>query len=396
MRKPRRKASRARPASRPKAVREQAAPLPAGPGVLSSYPDGPFGRFSDLEFFNIARRLCAVQDLDALLREIGRVAEALTGSEASSLLLLDEDGRHLHFKTATGEKGQAVKRVTVPVDQGIAGWVARHWKPLIVPDVAKDERFLKAGDQESGFVTRSVLAVPLIMGDRLVGVCEAINKMSGAFSDKDTGTLQALANFAAVAVVNAQLTEIQNNFFTNTLSILTQAIEAHHPAYVGHPERVADLACRMGRSLGMDGEAYKDLYHAALLHDIGMIALNHDALAGQATLTAREKSVERLHTLLGYELLKGVKILRGALPLVRHHHEFWNGTGHPDGLVGEAIPLGARILCLIEHLEEIRFSGLKEPELSDMQLQMAKNGAGTKFDPRVVEAYLSLTGGRAS
>ncbi len=362
------------------------------PGVAPSLGETPFGRFSDLEFFNIARRLCAAQDLDALLKEIGRVAEALTGSEASSLLILDEDGKHLHFKTASGEKGQAVKRVTVPVEQGIAGWVARHWKPLIVPDVSRDERFLKKSDEESGFVTRSVLAVPLIMGDRLIGVCEVINKMSGVFSDRDTGTLQSLANFAAVAVVNAQLSESQHNFFTNTLSILTQAIEAHHPAYIGHPERVADLACRIGRKLGMEGQAYKDLYHGALLHDIGMVAMNHGVLAEQATLQAREKSVERVHTILGYELVKDVKMLQGALPLIRHHHEFWDGSGHPDGLSGESIPQGARILCLIEHLEEIRFSGLKDPELSEMQLQMAKNGAGTKFDPAVVDAYLEIRG----
>jgi len=160
---------------------------------------------SDIEIFKIAGRLCAAQDLDVLLKEIGRVAEALTEAEASSLLLLDEDGQHLHFKTASGEKGQAVKRVTVPIDQGIAGWVARQWKPLLVPDVSRDERFLRKSDAESGFVTRSVLAVPMVMGDQLVGVCEVINKRVGDFSDQDRETLQNLANFAAVAIANAQI-----------------------------------------------------------------------------------------------------------------------------------------------------------------------------------------------
>jgi hypothetical protein len=365
-------------------------PRPGAKARLARVAASVFPAVSDIEVFNVARRLCAAQDLDALLKEIGRVAEGLTGSEASSLLLLDEDGRHLHFKTASGEKGQAVKRVTVPIDQGIAGWVARHGKPLIVDDVSKDDRFLKKSDEESGFTTRSVLAVPMALGDHLVGVCEVINKKAGSFSAQDRETLQNLANFAAVSVSNVQMAERQNNFFTNTLSILTQAIEAHHPAYVGHPERVADLACRMAKRLGLEGQAYKDLYHGALLHDIGMIAVNHHVLAEQATLSAREKSIERLHTVLGYELVKDVKMLHGALPIIRHHHEFWNGGGHPDGLVGDGIPLGARILCLIEHLEEIRFSGLKDPELSEMQLQMAKNGAGTKFDPRVVEAYLEV------
>lgn len=340
--------------------------------------------------FDTARRLASTHDLDALLAEIGRTAEGLTQAEASSILLLDDDGQNLHFKTASGEKGRAVKRVTVPIGQGIAGWVAQKWKPLVVNDVAKDPRFLKASDKESGFTTRQVLAVPMLVGDRLVGVCEAINRTNGDFSDQDMETLSDLASFAAVAVANAQLADRQRNFFSGTLSILTQAIEAHHPAYIGHPGRVTELAGQLGRALGMEGEALKDLYHGALLHDIGMLAVNHADLAGQASASAAEKSVERLHTVMGHDLVKDVKLLKGALPLIRHHHEFWDGTGHPDGLAGEAIPLGARILCLIEHLEEIRFSGLKDPELTEMQVQMAKNGTGSKFDPRVVDAYLAL------
>jgi response regulator RpfG family c-di-GMP phosphodiesterase len=122
-----------------------------------------------------------------------------------------------------------------------------------------------------------------------------------------------------------------------------------------------------------------------------MLAVDHSELAQKATLPAGEKNLERLHTVLGYELLKDIKMLEGILPIVRHHHEHWDGTGQPDRLSGKDIPLGARILCLVEQLEEIRFTGLKEPELSQMQVQTAKNGAGTRFDPRVVAAFLSLS-----
>jgi len=75
---------------------------------------------------------------------------------------------------------------------------------------------------------------------------------------------------------------------------------------------------------------------------------------------------------------------------VRHHHEHWDGTGHPDRLAGQKIPLGARIICLIEYLEEVRLSGVKGTELLSMQRQLAKNGSGHKFDPAVVDAYLAL------
>jgi HD-GYP domain-containing protein (c-di-GMP phosphodiesterase class II) len=342
--------------------------------------------------FDIARRLTMAKDLDALLDEIGRTAERLTGAEASSILLLSEDGRSLGFKTASGEKGSVVKLMSIPVDQGIAGWVARHWKPQIVNDASKDARFFKASDRASGFVTRSVLAVPMLMGEKLVGVCEVLNKKAGAFSARDAELLQDMANFAAVAVANARLADSQRNFFTNTLFILTNAIEAHHPAYAGHPARVAEIAVDLGRRLGLEGQALEDLRLAGFLHDIGMIAMSHKALSGSASALAGEKSVERLHPILGWDLVKDVIMLRGVAPLIRHHHEHWDGTGHPDGLAGDVIPLGARILFLLETVEEIRFSGLEDPELTVLQLQAVKNGSGSKFDPRVVDAYLDLRG----
>jgi response regulator RpfG family c-di-GMP phosphodiesterase len=142
--------------------------------------------------------------------------------------------------------------------------------------------------------------------------------------------------------------------------------------------------------MGIQGQAYKDLYYAALLHDIGMIVLNHPALREQALTLGRNPTPERLHPVLGAELIKHVKILEGVVPSIRHHHELWDGSGHPDHLSGEQIPLASRILCLVEYLEEIRFSGLQGAELSSMQARLAKEESGVKFDPQVVDAYLSL------
>jgi HD-GYP domain-containing protein (c-di-GMP phosphodiesterase class II) len=343
------------------------------------------------DLFEIARTLSSTLDLDALLKKIGQAAEKLTNAEASSILLLDEDRKHLYFKVATGEKGGAVKRLTVPVGKGLAGWVAEQWKPVIVNDTARDDRFMKDMDKATGFVTRSILAVPVMLGGDLIGVCEAINKKGrGEFDAADRNILQNLANFAAVSIVNARLAENQQNFFTNMIEVLTTAIEARDPRTLGHPSRVAELACAIGRRLGIEGQAYRDLYYGALLHDVGMIALNHRVLTDQATIMAQERSVERIHPVLGWELLKDVKMMRGVLPIVRHHHEHWDGSGHPDRLAGEKIPLAARVICLVEYLEELRLSGVKDPELGPMQVQLARNGNGTKFDPKVVEAYLAI------
>jgi HD-GYP domain-containing protein (c-di-GMP phosphodiesterase class II) len=340
--------------------------------------------------FEIARSLSATFDLDDLLKRVGSAAERLTDAEASSILLVDETGKSLVFRMATGEKGLAIKKQLIPIGQGVAGWVAQNCKPLIVSDVGADRRFTDRMDKVSGFVTRSILAVPMLLGGELIGVCEALNKRAGVFGTLDESVLCSLANLAALSVVNARSVQDQRNFFAHMIELLTTAAEARDPRTKGHAVRSAHLACAIGRRLGVEGQNYKDLYYGALLHDLGVIALNDPQMVNQVAAGLAERTAERLHPLLGAELLKGITLLKGVIPLVRHHNELFDGTGHPDRLVGEMIPLGARILCFVENVEELRLSGLTGETLQWRVELMAKAGSGKRFDPKVVETYLSV------
>ncbi len=177
------------------------------------------------QFYQLARDLSDTFDLDTLLKKIGQAAEKLTYSGASSILLLDEDKEHLYFKTAGGEKGGLIGKMKVKVGQGIAGWVAKERKPLVVQDVAKDERFAKSFDKSTGFITKSILCVPLILHNELIGVAEVLNKKNGAqFTPQDQEVLESLSNLAAIYITNAKFVETQRNFFTNIIEILASAI----------------------------------------------------------------------------------------------------------------------------------------------------------------------------
>jgi putative methionine-R-sulfoxide reductase with GAF domain len=289
----------------------------------------------------LAKEISFTRNVDLLLDQLVTRTAQVVRSEAASLYLLNTETLMLDFAIVKGHTSEALRNLNVHLrpGEGIAGWVAQHWKPDIVNDTAKDDRFMKVMDNTTGFVTRSVLAVPLMIGGELIGVAEAINKKDrGSFDESDKKILQNLANFAAVSITNAKLAENQKNFFTNMIEILTAAIEARDPRTMGHPTRVAALACAIGKKMGMEGESYRMLYYAGLLHDIGMIAVNHEVLMDQASLLARDRSVERVHPVLGAELIKGVKLFAGIVPLVRHHHELWDGTGYPDRLSGESIP----------------------------------------------------------
>lgn len=151
-------------------------------------------------------RLNSLLNLPELLQTIMASATDLLGAETSSLMLLDEETNELTFEVATGEAGQEVKQLRVPADQGIAGWVLQHKEPAVVDDVATDSRFYGQIDQSSGFQTRSMLAVPLMIRDHTIGVVEVINKQGDRqFGDRDQDIATALAAQAAVAIDNARL-----------------------------------------------------------------------------------------------------------------------------------------------------------------------------------------------
>lgn len=151
-------------------------------------------------------RLNSLLNLPELLSAIIESVATLLDAETSSLLLLDEETNELTFEVATGESGESVRELRVPADQGIAGWVLARNETLRVADVAGDERFYGQIDQSSGFQTRSMLAVPLTIRDRPIGVIEAINKHGdGGFTERDEELAVAFAAQSAVAIDNARL-----------------------------------------------------------------------------------------------------------------------------------------------------------------------------------------------
>jgi putative nucleotidyltransferase with HDIG domain len=336
------------------------------------------------EIFEIAKSISSVLDVDALLKKIDAAAEKLLDAEASSIMLMDDDGQNLSFKVASGEKGGIVQKMKVKVGEGIAGSVAKDRKPLVVNDVSADPRFNGKMDKSSGFVTKSIICVPLFFENSVIGVMEVLNKKkAGGFSDDDQMTLESLAALAAVSINNAKTAEDQRNFFVNMIEVLIAAVENRDKKLAGHSWRVAQLATGIGRQMGIEGQEYKNIYYGALLHDIGLLSVQGISI-NEGVVTVRERDPEQSHPRVGAELIRNINLLKGAAPIIRHHHENYDGTGYPDGLAGENIPLGARIVGLAEAVEEMRMSGFPEDKIR----QMIKAGQETRFDPQVVGVFL--------
>ncbi len=176
-----------------------------------------------------------------------------------------------------------------------------------------------------------------------------------------------------------------------SLIMLANAIELRDSYTRGHVERVMEYAIRVATQLGFSANQMRVLRFGAILHDIGKIYVPENILHKPSPLTSAEWGEMKLHTLWGAELLSTIPFLAGAIPIVRSHHERWDGTGYPDGLMGDQIPLVARIVAVVDGLDAMTTDRVYHAASTMPQaVQEIARGSGTRYDPRVVEAFLSI------
>ena len=176
---------------------------------MSSVP-GPDSSKNQLElaiFHDVAKALTSSLNLDSILQTIMEKMAAYFEPDTWSLLMVDEEKEELYFAIAVGDASEALKTVRLKMGEGIAGWVAKHGEPLLVPDVYTDERFAKRIDEMTKWQTHSIICLPLKSKQRVLGVIQLINVDTKHFEDHEILALQALADYAAIAIDNARAVE---------------------------------------------------------------------------------------------------------------------------------------------------------------------------------------------
>jgi putative nucleotidyltransferase with HDIG domain len=330
-------------------------------------------------------------DLKALLKLVMELAARTLRAEASAILLKEKLTGDLLFDTATGEAADRVQTIRVPRGQGIAGHVAESGESLLVPDCSKDPRFFKAADEKSKFVTRNIIAVPLVARGETIGVVEVLNKLGqGTFTPEDLSLLQALAHQSAVAIQNAQLFQDVQESFLATVKALAQAVDAKDSYTAGHSSRVTLYSTIIAEEMGSGDEVVRKVRLAGLLHDVGKIGIRDNVLGKAGQLTDEEFGIMKSHPTVGASILKPVVQLADVVPGVVSHHERFDGKGYPKGLKGEEIPLLGRIIGVADAFDAMTSDRVYRPRLSDeVALAELKKHSGTQFDSRVVKAFLS-------
>lgn len=346
------------------------------------------GQFSTL--MELSTVLNSTLQFSEVLRRTVEAATRLMECEVGSLLLLNQECDELVFEVALGERGREVKEIRLKVGEGIAGWVAKTGKPAIVNDVRRDPRFLRRVDARTHFVTQNMICIPVRSRDRIIGVLQAINRVSaGPFTLEDQRLFESLARQVAIAIENSRLYEEVKDTFFSTVATLAEAIEKRDPYTGGHVRRVVEISLILGEALGLSTEEMETLHLSAILHDVGKIGIRDGVLQKHGPLSAEEMAHIREHPEIGAEILAHIKQLEAVIPAVRYHQERCDGLGYPEGLKGEEIPLASRVIAVADTFDAMTTDRPYRPRLSDeAAAEEIERGAGTQFDQDVAEAFL--------
>ena len=238
---------------------------------------------------------------------------------------------------------------------------------------------------------RNFVAAPVVLTRGLSGVIIVADKEEGGFSEDDAQTLLHVGGQAAIAAENIQLREKLQNAYLATVSVLADAMEAKDPYTHGHCEMVSRYARRIARRMNLNPRDLSIVSYAALLHDIGKIGVSDGILNKPGPLLPEEREVVRSHVRVGHDLIQHVPALTVVADAVLHHHEWFDGSGYPDGLQGEQIPIAARIVCVVDSFGAmITRRSYKEAFGEDYARSELSRCAGTQFDPQIVETFLGI------
>ena len=208
----------------------------------------------------ISRDLASTLDLDSLLRRIIQAAVEIGGAEAASLLLYNEEKQELYFQSATNTQDEPLMQGIVVPRESVAGWVASNRQPAVVDDVHRDMRYFGKVEKALDFPTQSLLAVPLIARDKLIGVLELVNKLQGVFTDQDLDSMVVLSAQAAVAIQNARLFQQSDQISELVHELRTPLTSINTIAYLlERPELAGDQRITMARTIREETQRLNDL-----------------------------------------------------------------------------------------------------------------------------------------
>jgi response regulator RpfG family c-di-GMP phosphodiesterase len=314
-------------------------------------------------------------DVEIILRQ-GLVAVQAT---KGAILLLDSEQRTLEVRGTMGCDGESDPKVG-----------HRHRISDKLPVVDAEAASGRAGIRIYEDPDRGVVFVPMVSKERLVGGIEIhLGARRGRLTVNEQKLLYALASQAAIFLDNARLEREVRSMFLNIIVSMAGAVDAKDAYTHGHSLRVARMSLIVAQEKGLPREELEPLLLSAILHDVGKIAVPDDILKKPAKLSKAEFEIMKGHPAAGAKMLQHIQALDNVIPGILHHHEYWNGSGYPHGLIGEAIPLQGRIIHIGDAFDAMTTDRIYRTKTTVAgAIEEIHKHAGRQFDPALVACLL--------
>lgn len=326
--------------------------------------------------------------LDSAMQEVVKV----TSADSGSIMLLDEAGKALTIAVAQSIDHDIVSSTRIPLGEGIAGWVAEHREPVMLPS----DSLSHLGRELLRDEITSAICTPIMSKEALIGVlCVNRKDPSHPFAAENMHVVTSFAGQLGVAIENIRLYANLQGTFLGTVSALAAAVEAKDPYTFGHSNEVTSLSVSLAEALDLEPSEVRRIEIAATLHDIGKIGIDGAILLKPGRLTDEERAIVNRHPSIAADILAPLDFLRDTVPLVLFHHERFGGGGYPSGISGQAIPIGARIIAVADSFNAMISDRPYRKGLSlEAAVRELRENSGSQFDPAVVGAFLELLAGK--
>lgn len=322
----------------------------------------------------VSEAITSFEDIDRFLDLIVETMSKSLRAKQAQLLLIDETTKKLNAKVSYGlsASGQAIN-----ISEGVADSVAKSGKPILIPVTGNEP---------------SLIAVPLKYGNRIIGILVVQEKDdSQSFDNDDLILLSDLAGQTASAVENQRLHKDAETTYIQTISALAMAVEARDTYTRGHCKRMAEYSLLLADAFNLDEKSRKLLSDASVLHDVGKIGMSDEILRKAHQLSGPEFEIIKEHSKIGENILKPIASLRPLCDLVRHHHEWVDGSGYPDGLRGDELSILVKILAVVDAFDAMTSD---RPYRKSLSIDQAKaeliKYSGSHFDKEVVDKFIKL------
>ncbi len=336
--------------------------------------------------YSLSRKLGSELEVASICRDILDEAEKYLVVNNIAIMLHEEAGNELTTRECKGRDRETALTFRTDAASGLLGGIFRSGEAITISDMGDEER------RAFPYPVRSIICVPLVTDDKGIGMLVASDKISGEeFWSHELKLMGVFALEAAAAIRKAQLYEEINALFMHTVQALASAVDAKDPYTYGHSNRVARFTASICEGLGMGRKEARQAELAAILHDIGKIGTPESILQKPGRLEPDEMQKIREHPAKGAQILAHISELRDVIAWIRHHHEWYDGNGYPDGIDGDEIPLQARIIAIADSFDAMTSDRPYRKGMSPGEAIRNMEGfSGSQFDPRILGVFSDL------